>query len=175
MTHLLPSTGIGYAAIIFVLSACTVVVITFQLLMVVRGYKVISTVLLSLHALLFVVVLGSVFRDLDNFWNVVAYAAGVGAGNILGIFLEGKLAIGYAEVRIISTDVSSQVAKSLREHGYGATDTSGHGAKGPVKVTVCIIRRRDVARIERLARSSDPHCFITAEDIRPLGKRLWPG
>ena len=58
MTHLLPSTGIGYAAIIFVLSACTVVVITFQLLMVVRGYKVISTVLLSLHALLFVFVLG---------------------------------------------------------------------------------------------------------------------
>ena len=175
MTHLRPSSEIGYAAMIFVLAACSVVVITFRLLMVVRGYKMISTVLISVHALLFVVVLGSVFRDLDNFWNVVAYAAGVGSGNVLGIFLEAKLAIGFTEVRIISTDVSSQVAKSLREHGYGATETSGRGAKGPVKVTVCIVRRRDVARIEGLALSSDPHCFITAEDIRPLGKRLWPG
>ena len=94
MTHLLPSSEIGYAAMIFVLAACSVVVITFRLLMVVRGYKMISTVLISIHALLFVFVLGSVFRDLDNFWNVIAYAAGVGAGNILGIFLESNLNIG---------------------------------------------------------------------------------
>ena len=113
MTHLLPSSSIGYAAMIFVLAAFRVVVITFRLLMVVRGYKMISTVLIILDALLFVIVLGSVFRDLDNFWNVVAYAAGVGSGNVLGIFLEDKLAIGYAEVRIISTDVSSQVATKV--------------------------------------------------------------
>ena len=174
MTHLLPSSGIGYAAIIFVLSAFTVVVITFQLLMVVRGYKVISTVLLSIHALLFVFVLGSVFNEFDNFLNVAAYAAGVGSGNAFGIFLEGKLAIGYAEARIISTDFSSQVAKSLREHGYGATETSGHGAKGPVKVTVCVVRRKDLPRIQDLAFGADPKCFITVEDIRPLRKRLWP-
>ena len=173
MTHLLPSSSIGYAAMIFALAALNVVVMTFHLLMVVRGYKMISTVLTTLNALLFVIVLGSVFRDLDNFWNVVAYAAGVGSGNILGIFLEGKLAIGYAEVRIISTDVSSQVAKSLRDHGYGATETSGHGRKGPVKVTVCIVRRRDVPRIEDMALRSDPQCFITVEATRPLRKRLW--
>ena len=174
MTHLLPSSSTGYAIMIFVLAAFQVVVMTLRLSMVVRGYKVISTVLISLHALLFVTVLGSVFRDLDNFWNVVAYAAGVGSGNVLGIILEGKLAIGYAEVRIISTDVSSQVAKSLRDHGYGATETSGHGQKGPVKVTVCIVRRRNIPRVEDMALRSDPQCFITVEAIRPLRKRLWP-
>jgi uncharacterized protein YebE (UPF0316 family) len=160
---------------IFVLAALSVVVTTFRLLMVVRGYKMISTVLISVHALLFIFVLGSVFRDLDNFWNVFAYAAGVGSGNVLGIFLEGKLAIGYAEVRIISTDNSSQLAESLRDHGYGATETSGYGRKGPVKVTVCIVRRRDVPRVEDLVLRSDPQCFITVEEaIRPLRKRLWP-
>ena len=117
MTYLLPSSKISYAAMIFVLAALSVVVTTFRLLMVVRGYKMISTVLVSVHALLFIFVLGSVFRDLDNFWNVFAYAAGVGSGNVLGIFLEGKLAIGYAEVRIISTDNSSRLAESLRDHG----------------------------------------------------------
>ena len=173
MTHLLPSSSIGYAAMIFALAAFSVVVFTFHLLMVVRGYKMISTVLISLHALLFVIVLGSVFRDLDNFWNVVAYAAGVGSGNVLGIFFEGKLAIGYAEVRIISTDVSSQVAKSLRDHGYGATEILGYGRKGPVKVTVCIVRRRDVPRVEDMALRSDPQCFITVTNTRLLRKRLW--
>ena len=174
MTHLLPSSSTGYAIMIFVLAAFQVVVMTLRLSMVVRGYKVISTVLISLHALLFVTVLGSVFRDLDNFWNVVAYASGVGSGNILGIFLEGKLAIGYAEVRIITTDVSSQVATSLRDHGYGATETSGRGRKGPVKVTVCIVRRRNIPRVEDMALRSDPQCFITVEDIRPPRKRPWP-
>ncbi len=175
MTQLLPSSSIGYAAMIFVLAAISVVVFTFCMLMVVRGYKIISTALIMLHALLFVFVLSSIFRDLDNFWNVVAYAAGKGSGNVLGIFLEGKLAIGYAEARIISTDVSSQVAKSLGDHGYGATETSGYGRKGPVKVTVCIVRRRDVSQVEDLALRSDPQCFITIEDIKPLRKRLWPG
>lgn len=175
MTNLLPSNAIGYAAMIFVLSACSIVVITFHLLMVVRGYKLISTVLMSCHALLFVFVLGSVFNEFDNVYNVVAYAGGVGTGNVLGILLEGKLAIGYAEARIISTELGSQVAKALREHGYGATETAGHGAKGPVKVTVCIVRRRDVPRIQTLALASDPQCFITVEAIRPLRKRLWPG
>ena len=106
MTNILPSTGLGYAAMIFVLAAFSVVVITFRILLVVRGYKMISTALVMLHALLFVFVLSSVFRELDNFWNVVAYAAGVGSGNVLGILLEEKLAIGYAELRIISTDGS---------------------------------------------------------------------
>ena len=173
MTHLLPSSSIGYAAMIFALAALNVVVMTFHLLMVVRGYKMISTVLTTLNALLFVIVLGSVFRDLDNFWNVVAYSAGVGSGNVLGIFLEGKLAIGFTEVRIISTDVSSQVAKSLRDHGYGATETSGSGRKGPVKVTVCIVRRRDVPRVEDMALRSDSQCFITVTNTRLLRKRLW--
>ena len=174
MTHLLPSSSTGYAIMIFVLAAFQVVVMTLRLSMVVRGYKVISTVLISLHALLFVTVLGSVFRDLDNFWNVVAYAAGVGSGNVLGIILEGKLAIGYAEVRIISTDVSSQVAKSLRDHGYGATETSGRGRKGPVKVTVCIVRRRNIPRVEDMALRSDPQCFFIFIDRRPPRKRPWP-
>ena len=58
MTHLLPSSTIGYAAMIFALAAFSVVVFTFHLLMVVRGYKMISTVLIILDALLFVIVLG---------------------------------------------------------------------------------------------------------------------
>ena len=43
-------------AMIFALTALSVVVITFHLLMVVRGYKMISTVLITLNALLFVIV-----------------------------------------------------------------------------------------------------------------------
>ena len=173
MIDLLPNTSIGYASMIFGLSVCSKVVVTFRMIMVVRGYKMISTVLTSVHALLLVLVLGAVLTEFDDPLNVIAYALGVGSGNALGIFLEGKLAIGYAEVRIISTDVNSQVAKSLRDHGYGATETSGHGRKGPVKVTVCIVRRRDVPRIEDMALRSDPQCFITVEATRPLRKRLW--
>ena len=175
MTELLPSSPLLYAVMIFVIAVVSIVVVTFRLLLAVRGYKLISSVLVMLHALLFMFVLGSIFRDLDNFWNILAYAAGLGSGSYLGIFLEGKLAIGYAEVRIISTDVGSQVAKSLGDHGYGATETFGNGRKGPVKVTVCIVRRRDIPRIEELALISDRQCFITVEDIRSPRKNLWHG
>lgn len=174
MTNIIPTHGLGYAAMIFVLSTLSIVVITFHLLVVVRGYKILSTVLISLHALLFVFVLGSVFNQFDNPLNVLAYAAGVGSGNLLGIFLEGKLAIGYAEVRIISTGIDNPVASSLRDHGYAATETVGKGARGPVHVTVCIVRRREIPRIQDLVLTYDPHCFITIESIRPLRKRVWP-
>ena len=90
MINLLPDTPIAYALSIFVLSVCSMIVVTFRLIMVVRGYKVISTALTSVHALLLVLVLGAVFTKFDNPLNVIAYAGGVGSGNAIGIFLEGK-------------------------------------------------------------------------------------
>ena len=174
MIALLPDHRLWYALMIFLLSTLSIVVITFHLLLVVRGYKLFSTLLISLHALLFVFVLGSVFSEFQNTLNVLAYAAGVGTGNLLGIFLEGKLAIGYAEARIISTGATNPVASLLRNHGYGATETIGKGAKGPAHVTVCVIRRREIPTLQRLVQKSHPNCFITIESIRPLRKRVWP-
>ena len=174
MINLLPDSQIGYALTIFGLSVCSMIVVTFRLIMVVRGYTVISTGLTSVHALLLVLVLGAVFTKFDNPLNMIAYAAGVGSGNAIGIFLEGKLAIGYTEARIISTDASSRVAEALRSHGYGATEIAGHGARGPVNVTVCIVRRREVPRMQAVALRADPNCFITVEDTKPMRRTIWP-
>ena len=175
MIDLLPNTSIGYASMIFGLSVCSKVVVTFRMIMVVRGYKLISTVLTSVHALLLVLVLGAVLTEFDDPLNVIAYALGVGSGNALGIFLEGKLAIGYTEARIISTEATSRVAETLRSHGYGATEIAGHGATGPVNVTVCIVRRREVPRMQTVALRADPQCFITVEDTKPMRTPMWSG
>ena len=175
MTEILPTSPLIYAVMVFFIAVVSKVVVTFRLLLAVRGYKLISSVLVMVHALLFIFVLGSVVSDLDNFWNVLAYAAGLGLGSYLGIFLEAKLAIGYSEVRIISTDIDNTVAKSLGDHGYGATETFGKGRKGPVQVTVCIVRRREIPRVEALALASDRQCFITVEDIKSPRKTLWQG
>ena len=174
MTNLLPSAGIAYTLMIFFLAVFSLVIVTFRLIMVVRGYRVISTLLTSLHALVMVLVLGAIFTQFDVMWNIIAYALGVGSGNLLGIYLEEKIAIGYAEVRIITTDPVSQLASSLRHHGYGATETYGHGASGPVHVIHSIVRRRDIPKIKDLSLGQDPHCFITVDDVKPMRKSVWP-
>jgi uncharacterized protein YebE (UPF0316 family) len=83
---------------------------TLRVLVVLRGRKGIAWVLGFFQALIFVLAIGSVLSNLDNPLNVLGYAAGFATGNVVGMLIEERLAIGHVQLSIISSGRGSALA-----------------------------------------------------------------
>jgi uncharacterized protein YebE (UPF0316 family) len=124
---------------------------------------------------LWVIAITSVLSNLDNPWNIVAYASGFATGNVVGITIEQGLAIGHSHMQIISQRLGSAIVEKVREMGYAATELPARGRDGTVSVISCSLRRRDINEMRNVVQEIDPQAFITVEDIRPIHRGYWRG
>jgi uncharacterized protein YebE (UPF0316 family) len=123
--------------------------------------------------LVFVTAISRVLTDLDNWYNIIGYAAGFATGTVLGIWLEEKLGVGYGHVRVFSPRFGAQLAESLRQEGFAVTVISGRGRDGTVDILSCSIPRRQVRALRKMVTTTDPQAFITVENVRPLARGFW--
>lgn len=140
---------------------------TIRVLAVVRGRKVISFILGTTVTLLYVVAIGNVLNDLTNILNLAAYSLGFAVGNVIGMTIEERLAIGFAQISVVSS-TGSAVADALREHGYAVTEIPARGRDGCVSVLECSVQRKQAALVEKVVLEADPDAFITTRDVRPV-------
>lgn len=146
---------------------------TLRVLLVVRGRRLPAWVVGFAQSALWVVAVTTVLSNLGNLWNVVGYAAGFATGNVVGMAIDERLAIGYGNIRIISPDRGSAVAEAMRRAGYGVTELAGRGKDGTVTILTSSVRRRDIDRMRREVLTIDPDSFLTVEEVRPLHRGFW--
>ena len=158
---------------IFALRVVDMSLDTIRVLFVVRGKKAIVWVLGFFQSLVFVVAISSVLTQLDNILNVIGYATGFATGNLVGMLIEQRLAIGHIMVTIISSNRGAFIAEQLRAGGYAVTEISGRGRDGTVFELHASVLRRDVPNVETIVLEADPQAFITAEDVRPVRRGFW--
>lgn len=161
------------AGLIFLLRVSDMTLDTLRVLVVMRGKKSIAWVLGFFQASIFVLAISSVLRDLDNPINVIGYAAGFATGNVIGMMIEEKLAIGHIHISIVSPRRGTAVADHLRTQGYAVTEIPARGKDGMVTMLNCDVLRRHVDRVRKLVNDIDPDAFITAEDMRPVRRGFW--
>ncbi len=167
-----PQAWLG-AGLIFVLRVSDMTLDTLRVLVVMRGRKAIAWVLGFFQAAIFVLAISSVLKDLDNIINVFGYAAGFASGNVIGMLIEERLAIGHTHLRIVSSRRGSAIADRLREEGYAVTEVAGRGKDGMVTVLNCSVLRKNVDRVRKIINHVDAEAFITAEDVRPVRRGFW--
>jgi uncharacterized protein YebE (UPF0316 family) len=167
-----PQAWLG-AGLIFLLRVSDMTLDTLRVLVVMRGRKAIVWVLGFFQAAIFVLAISSVLKDLNNIVNVFGYAAGFATGNVIGMWIEERLAIGHTHLRIVSSRRGSAIADRLREDGYAVTEVAGRGKDGMVTVLNCSVLRKNVDRVRKIINSVDPEAFITAEDVRPVRRGFW--
>jgi uncharacterized protein YebE (UPF0316 family) len=162
-----------FALLIFFLRVADMSLDTIRVLFVVRGKKAITWVLGFFQSLIFVVAISSVLTELDNILNVVGYATGFATGNLVGMIIEQRLAIGHILVTIISSNRGAFIAERLRAGGYAVTEIAGRGRNGTVFELHASVQRKDVPNVETIVLEADPQAFITAEDVRPVRRGFW--
>lgn len=162
-----------FAAIIFGLRALNQSMDTIRILAMMRGRKLIAWLLGFTQSVIFILTLGRVINDMDNLLNVIVYGAGFATGNVFGIWLEGRLAFGYFNVRIISPKRGTAIVERLRKEGYAVTEIPARGKDGAVSLLNSSVRRRDVSKMRKIVEEVDENAFITGEEMRPLLRGFW--
>lgn len=153
---------------IFVLRIIGVTLATIRVLIMMRGKKVLSASIGFFEVLVYVLAIGPVINNLANVWNLLGYCLGFAMGTLVGMWLEERLALGHATVRIVSRYKGNAVADAIRDAGYGATIEWGQGRDGAVGLVVATVRRKEVRAVCALADRVDPNAFVTVEEARTI-------
>jgi uncharacterized protein YebE (UPF0316 family) len=150
--------------LIFVARVVNVAMSTVRSLLSIRGQKRLATMISFFESLIFVLAISKVLQNANNLWSILGYSGGFAVGTWVGLEIEERLALGYAEVQVISQSAGEQVAAALREAGYGVTEMAGEGLLGRVQVITTVVSRRDVPAIMELASQVDETAFVTVDD-----------
>ena len=162
-----PEAWLG-AGLIFLLRVGDMSLDTLRVLFVMRGKKALVWVLGFFQATIFILAIGIVLAGADNPLNIAAFAAGFATGNVVGMLIEERLAIGFIQLRIISPRLGTAIAEMLRGEGYAVTEVAARGKDGMVSLLSCSVQRKDVSHVRSLVNQVDEMAFITAEDVRPV-------
>ncbi len=173
MNFVFTSEAILGALLIFVLRVGNMSLDTLRVLFVMRGRKLFTWILGFIQAMLWVFILTSVLNSLDNPINIVAYAAGFATGNIVGMMIETRLAIGHIHLQIISPRRGTAIMEALRHDGYAVTEVPARGKDGMVTMLSCNIRRRQIKDIKKMIGAVDEDAFVTTSDVRSVQRGFW--
>jgi uncharacterized protein YebE (UPF0316 family) len=172
-TFYLTTQSILIALGIFVVRVIATSLDTLRVIFTMRSNKFWVWILGFFNSLIWVLTFAFVLSDIDNIVNVIVYAAGFATGNVMGMWIEDKLAFGFAEVRVISSLLGAAILDVLRENNYAVTEIPGRGKDGMVSVITASVRRGQVTEVEALVRNVDENAFITTEDVRAVRHGFW--
>ena len=162
-----------WAGLIFILRVANMSLDTVRVMMVMRGRRLAAWILGFIQTVIYVGVLTTVIQDLTNVLNLVAYAGGFATGNVVGMWVEERLAIGHINLRIISPKLGNAIVKRLRDNGYAVTEIPARGKDGAVTLLNASLYRRQVGVVMAIVQDVDAEAFMTAEDVRPVRRGFW--
>jgi len=158
---------------IFALRLADMALDTIRVLFVVRGRKGLAWVLGFFQSLLFVIAISQVLVNLTNVLSIIGWAAGFATGNVVGMLIEEKMAIGHILFTIISTARGAAIAEELRKNGFAVTEIPARGRGGMVTLLQCNVLRKDMDNVETIVLEADPEAFVTADEVRPIRRGYW--
>ncbi len=146
---------------------------TLRVLLVMRGRKGAAWLLGFCQSSVFVIAITRVLANLNNPLTILGYAAGFATGNVIGILLEERLAVGHIHLSIVSPRRGAALAEALRLAGFAVTEIPARGRDGTVHLLSVSVLRKDLARAEEIVHRTDEEAFVTSEDVRPIRRGFW--
>lgn len=160
-------TIIGAVLIMFMRIA-DVTLGTFRTILVVNAKKYLAASTGFFEVLIWIFAMRYIVDHMDQTINLFGYALGFALGNVLGITLEEKVALGYVQLNIISRHYTDKIADTLRKSRFGVTILPAEGGTGGMAILVIIIRRKDLKAVQKIVDSIDPKAFVTIQHSRPF-------
>jgi uncharacterized protein YebE (UPF0316 family) len=113
-------------------------------------------------------------KIIENPFLAIFYAFGFSTGNVIGILLEKKLAMGYTNLRIISSKKGKIISELINEKGYGATTFEGEGKDGKVIEVYVVCERKSLPALIKIIKEIEPDAFYITEQVGIISKMLRP-
>ena len=158
---------LGYL-LIFSAKTADMSMATVRTIMAMRGRRIEAFVIGFIEVIIWIIAIGRVLDNLDDPFNVIAYALGFASGGYVGIILEERMAIGDLVVQIITYKKAMHLVDSIREAGFGVTVVEGHGRYGINHLLNVTIQRKNLAKLHRILDQHDAKAFVTVTDARAI-------
>lgn len=137
-------------------------------ILMVRGKKFQAAAMGVLEVFIYISVLTKIMGQLDNIGNLIAYSLGFGTGQIVGIYLEQKMAIGNVTAQVITKGDESELVELLRNEGFGVTVIQGYGKDGIKHILNIALKRKALSRFNEVLREFDKEAFVTILDTKTI-------
>jgi uncharacterized protein YebE (UPF0316 family) len=139
---------------------------TMRIMLLMSGRRQIAPLLGFLESLIWIMAIGQIIRSVNSPLAYIAYAAGFGTGTYVGMWLEGRLALGKVIVRVITRRDATELIKVLMQSRFGFTNIVAEGRRGNVNVIFSVVRRKDLPELVQLIEAHNPNAFYTIENVR---------
>lgn len=154
--------------IVFFARVADVSLTTVRTLMVMRGKKFAAATIGFFEVLIYILALKYIFNTLDDVTSLIFYALGFSTGNIVGLWLEEKMAIGHLTMRVITRRGAADFAEYLRQEGFGVTLFPCQGREGCYDLLEIAFERKRLKKLEAIVREWDRDAFVTVSDTRNI-------
>ncbi|MFN3168957.1 MAG: DUF2179 domain-containing protein [Phycisphaeraceae bacterium] len=136
---------------------------TIRMIFVIAGWRYRAAALGFVEVLIWALAIGGLIQYITHPVALLSYCGGFAAGNLVGMMIEQKLALGIRVVQVINRDLAANLPDLLREHGYRVTRVPGEGKDGPVEIAFAVVRRRALPQIMALIERHAPDAIVTVE------------
>lgn len=156
--------------VIFFLRVIDMSIDTIRLLFVIRGKRIVVWILGAMQSTVFYLAVSQALRGDANILTTLGYAFGFATGNVIGMLIEERLAIGFQRVTITTHNNPMAIAIDLRKRGYGVTEMTARGRDGEVTMLHVNCKRKQVDDVEAIVFKHDGNAFLTIDDFVPVGQ-----
>ena len=160
--------------LIFAAEVCVCTICTIRIIFVARGYKYLAPVFGFFEIILWLFAIQQVMTNLSNWHCSLAFALGFTLGNLLGIVVEKKLAMGTVIVRVITHRDAFELIEQLRAANFGVTCVEGQGGSGRVQIVMTVVKRRQLREVVALIDEHHPNAFYAVDDVQAACDGIFP-
>lgn len=155
-----------------------------RMILAVRGHRILAASIGFFEVLIWLVAVGKALEHLNSIIHVIGYAGGFAVGNYVGVWLEGRFALGVNVVRAVIRRPKGEekaahavrAARLLRSEGFAVTEIEGRGLRSYVDILNVVTPRRRVPNVIRIIREQDSTAFLSVEEVRSVeGGYVRPG
>jgi uncharacterized protein YebE (UPF0316 family) len=176
------SSGLGHElfvwvvipGLIFLARICDCSIGTMRILFIGRGHRFLAPFLGFFEVLIWLLAIRQIMMNLTNSFYYVAYASGFAMGTYVGMYIEGRLAMGTILIRIVTSQEGTGLIEYLKGEDYGVTSVKAQGARGDVNLIYTIIKRSDLPHVIDIINRINPRAFYTIEDVRFVREGVFP-
>lgn len=139
---------------------------TLRIIFLTRGMKYLAAMLGFAESLVWIIAISQVMNNVNSWAAYLAFAGGFASGNVVGIWLEEKIALGTLVVRIITTRDANGLVEAMRSADFSVTNIDAEGEHGQALVLFSIVQRKQLPTVIELIRRHNPNASYTVEDVR---------
>lgn len=148
---------------------------TVRTIVTVQGRTRLAFVLGFIEVTLWVTIISAIVKQIYTAPILaIFYGLGFATGNVVGIAIERKIALGHVALRVFTRTACSALAAQLRAAGQVVTTFAGEGRDGPVTELLVVCRRRDIKWILDLVKAADHDAFYIIEQAREVSHAQMP-